>query len=249
MLDETKRNGDEMKRLSVLIVVSVVALVGCGAGEDAVTAQPGVVVEPEQAAAPVESQVAPTIEAEVEAEAVQSEPVETAVDSTAVDSSAVDSSAVDSSADDPELDPGASDEERALNFARCMRDEGVNFPDPAVNADGSIDMLGNGTPGSLQPNSDSFQSATEVCGPIVAGASFLPGADIDEAVAQENLLAFAQCLRDLGFDVIDPKLSDVLADGPGALARAFGENFDPTDPANADAVQECQRVIQGNANG
>jgi hypothetical protein len=139
----------------------------------------------------------------------------------------------------------ATDEERALEFAQCMRDNGVDFPDPVINADGSIDLGGNVTPGSIDPTSDTFSDAVEVCGPIVAGASFLPGANVDETEQQANLLAFAECLRGLGYDVIDPVLSDIQAGGPGALVRAFGENFDPTDPANADAVQECQGQVAG----
>ena len=138
-----------------------------------------------------------------------------------------------------------TDEERALDFARCMRDNGVDFPDPAINADGSIDLGGNVTPGSIDPTSDTFSDAVEVCGPIVAGASFLPGANVDETEQQANLLAFAECLRGLGYDVIDPVLSDIEAGGPGALGAAFGENFDPTDPANVEAVQECQGQVAG----
>lgn len=137
----------------------------------------------------------------------------------------------------------ATDEERALEFAQCMRDNGIDFPDPVINADGSIDLAGNVTPGSIDPTSDTFNAAAEVCGPIVAGASFLPGADIDETEQQATLLAFAECLRGLGYDVIDPVLSDIQAGGPGALVTAFGENFDPTDPANAGAVQECQTQV------
>lgn len=140
---------------------------------------------------------------------------------------------------------GATDEERALDFAQCMRDNGVDFPDPVINADGSIDLGGNVTPGSIDPTSDTFSDAVGVCGSIVAGASFLPGANVDETEQQADLLAFAECLRGLGYDVIDPVLSDIQAGGPGALVRAFGENFDPTDPANADAVQECQSQVAG----
>ena len=71
----------------------------------------------------------------------------------------------------------------------------------------------------------------------------MPGADIDETEQQALLLAFAECLRGLGYDVVDPVLSDIQAGGPGALVQAFGENFDPTDPANAGAVQECQGQV------
>ncbi len=207
-----------MKRATALVTVLVLTLAACGGGDgnEAVSAAP-VVAEPQP------DQAVSTAEA--------TEPTAAADDSDTADSATA-STATE-----------ATDEERALDFAQCMRDNGVDFPDPVINADGSIDLAGNVTPGSIDPASDAFSDAVEVCGPIVAGASFLPGADIDETEQQANLLAFAECLRGLGYDVIDPVLSDIQGGGPGALVRAFGENFDPTDPANADAVQECQGQV------
>ena len=52
----------------------------------------------------------------------------------------------DASVDEPDADatgtpPEQTDEELALEFTECMRDEGVDLPDPTVNADGSIELL------------------------------------------------------------------------------------------------------------
>lgn len=141
----------------------------------------------------------------------------------------------------------ATDEELALAFAQCMRDNGVpEFPDPVVNADGSIELAPGGPgQGGLDPESNDLQGAIEVCGDIVAGASFLPGADRDEDELEDDLLAMSQCLRDLGYDVDDPDLSAGFGPGAGGRAAIFGEDFDPTDPANADALQECQQSVFG----
>ena len=208
-----------MKRATALVTVLAMTLAACGGsdGDEAVSAAP-VVAEAEQ------DQAVSTDQANAPTAAV----VE---DTDAADS--VTSSSVTE----------ATDEERALEFAQCMRDNGIDFPDPVINADGSIDLAGNVSPGSIDPASDTFNAAVDVCGSIVAGASFLPGADIDETEQQALLLAFAECLRGLGYDVVDPVLSDIQAGGPGALVQAFGENFDPTDPANAGAVQECQGQV------
>lgn len=208
-----------MKRATALVTVLVLTLAACGGGDgdEAVSAAP-VVAEPQEDQA-VSTDAAP-------------EPAAAAAGDTDTADSATPSTATD-----------ATDEERAIEFAQCMRANGIDLPDPVINADGSIDLGGNVTPGSIDPTSDAFSDAIAVCGSIVAGASFLPGANVDEAQQQANLLTFAACLRDLGYDVVDPVLSDIQAGGPGALARAFGENFDPTDPANADAVQECQAQV------
>ncbi len=212
-----------MKRATALVTVLALTLAACGGGDgdETVSAAP-VIAEPQ------EDQAVSTDAAPEPTTAVASE---------------TDTDAAESATAAPATE--ATDEERAIEFAQCMRANGIDLPDPVINADGSIDLGGNVTPGSIDPTSDAFSDAIAVCGSIVAGASFLPGANVDEAQQQANLLAFAACLRGLGYDVVDPVLSDIQAGGPGALVRAFGENFDPTDPANADAVQECQAQVAG----
>ncbi|MCP4085090.1 MAG: hypothetical protein GY745_08585 [Actinomycetia bacterium] len=147
----------------------------------------------------------------------------------------------------PDAEPDATDtaadqtdEELALAFTQCMRGEGVDLADPTVNADGSIQLLQPGANSNIDPNDPAVANAVEICGDLIAGASFLPGAGLDQSEIEDTLLGFAQCLRDLGFDVDDPDLSGGFTGGPAAI---FGDNFDPTDPANADAVQECQAAF------
>ena len=150
---------------------------------------------------------------------------------------------VDASVDGPDATDTPTDqtnEELALEFTQCMRDEGVDLPDPTVNADGSIELFQPGAISNIDPDDPAVGNAVEVCGDLIAGASFLPGAGLDQSEIEDRLLGFAQCLRDLGFDVDDPDLSGGFASGP---ARIFGDNFDPTDPANADAVGECQAAF------
>ncbi|RZV40973.1 MAG: hypothetical protein EX269_16975 [Acidimicrobiales bacterium] len=159
-------------------------------------------------------------------QAPDAEPTEGSVDQP-------DADATDASADQ-------TDEELALEFTQCMRGEGVDLADPTVDADGSIQLFQPGANSNIDPNDPDVTDAFEVCGDLIAGASFLPGAGLDQSEIEDALLGFAQCLRDLGFDVDDPDLSGGFAGGPAGI---FGDNFDPTDPANADAVQECQAAF------
>ena len=142
----------------------------------------------------------------------------------------------------------ATDEELALQFAECMRDEGIDWPDPITLADGSIDLLGGQGPEAIGAGDgridDATQASLEVCGPIIEGASFLPGAGDIDAETEDQLLEFAQCLRDNGIDVTDPDLSAIGAGG-GGPAAIFGPNFDPSDPATADAIGVCQNLFAG----
>lgn len=158
------------------------------------------------------------------------------------DAADTESSDDDASDDEPDADAtdtptDQTDEELALEFTQCMRGEGVDLADPAVNADGSIQLFQPGANSNIDQDDPAVTDAVDICGDIIAGASFLPGAGLDQSEIEDRLLGFAQCLRDLGLDVDDPDISGGFAGGPAAL---FGDNFDPTDPANADAVQECQ---------
>jgi hypothetical protein len=142
-----------------------------------------------------------------------------------------------------------SDEERALAFAECMREEGVSsWPDPATNSDGSIDLSGGGAVGlgptsEVALSSDEVQVAIQACGPLIAGASFLPnnGAGMTTET-QDQFVDFAQCLRDEGVDVSDPDLSD-------GAAGLLDWDFDPDDPANAAAIEVCQTLFAGAGGG
>ena len=142
----------------------------------------------------------------------------------------------------------ATDEELALQFAECMRDVGIDWPDPTTLADGSIDLLGGQGPEAIGAGDgridDATQASLETCGPIVEGASFLPGAGDIDAETEDQLLEFAQCLRDNGIDVTDPDLSAIGAGG-GGPAAIFGPNFDPSDPETQDAIGSCQNLFAG----
>ncbi|MEL6981394.1 MAG: hypothetical protein AAFO29_03115 [Actinomycetota bacterium] len=204
-----------MKRSLSVVVGLALLTAACSSDSDEAEAAPTVVVEGESAA--------------------------DGTDSTNADST--DSSDADASTADGE----PTDEEVALEFAECMRDSGLpDFPDPAVNADGSIELVPGG-PGAagIDVDSPELETAIDACEDILEGATFLPGADLDDSEIEDNLLAFAQCLRDLGHDVADPDMSQPLAPGPDGPAGMFASGFDPQDPANADDVQTCQTEAFG----
>jgi hypothetical protein len=143
-----------------------------------------------------------------------------------------------------------TEEEQAIAFAQCMRDEGLDWPDPITNSDGSIDLFGGNGPGSGNVGGGGLDGAVrggmEVCRPLVEGASFLPDrAGGIDAEAQDAFLEFAQCLRDNGVDVDDPDFSDFGGEGAGESGGRFGDGFDPQDPANAEAIDACEGLFAG----
>lgn len=142
-------------------------------------------------------------------------------------------------------DTVADDEAQALAFAQCMRDEGLSFPDPTVGADGSIQLIDPNNPPDIDANAPETEAAIDVCGELIDGASFLPS-DEDTAEIEDQLLQFADCLRDQGIEVDDPDLTGGL--NPGAIQEMFGD-FDPQAPENAAVVATCQTAIVGIGGG
>jgi len=125
------------------------------------------------------------------------------------------------------LDDASQDvdpEEAALEFSACMREEGLEFPDLGVDADGRLNLR-SGFEG-LDPRSDEFRSAMDVCQPIIESAGFGAGgrAAIGENVEiQDALVEFSACVRDGGYDVGDLSLG---GPGPGNEPPADGGEGD-----------------------
>ena len=122
-------------------------------------------------------------------------------------------------------------EEGVLDFAQCMREEGINFPDPTFDIDGNPQF------DNLEiENEEEFESAFENCEDILRNA--LPEQfDLDpevEAALVDASLEFSQCMREEGIDFPDPK--------PGEFGFfAFRDaDIDFTSEAVQNAFEICQ---------
>lgn len=160
-------------------------------------------------------------------------------------------------------DEAVGDEERLLEFAACMRDNGVEFPDPIVEADGTISFGLRPGAGGASQSAENLQrigrdpdlpAAREACGGLLEGLAFGRGSqDFAEAQAEraDRLLEFAQCLRDNGVDVGDPDTSGFGPGGGGGAARPFGDlDFDDPDVSNAmDICAEQVSIAPGQRGG
>ena len=149
-------------------------------------------------------------------------------------------------------DADLSDEELLLRFADCMRENGVDFPDPVVEADGTVRFgfrPGAGGAGAAQDlaRDPDLPAAREACEDVLEGLSFGPGSgNFDTTELQDTLLRFAQCMRDNGVDMSDPDLSNF---GPGGNRDngqgdgPFGGGIDFEDPDVAAALEVCQAEV------
>jgi hypothetical protein len=107
-----------------------------------------------------------------------------------------------------------------LKYAKCMREHGVDMPDPQISEDGGV-MIAIGGPGSGQgddsgnePDPKEMEAANKACQHFMedAATGFDPPSEEDQKKMQEQALAFAKCMRDHGIDMPDPQFS---ADGGG----------------------------------
>ncbi|MXV85927.1 MAG: hypothetical protein F4117_12220 [Acidimicrobiales bacterium] len=173
---------------------------------------------------------------------------DTGTGDTGTDDTAADQSAAAATGDGDTASAGEnddlSDEERLLEFAQCMRDNGVEFPDPVVEADGTVAFGLRPGSGADAQDAEGLQAigrdpdlpaAQAACREIIEGLALGPGGQNFDELQIEQMdrqLEFAQCMRDEGVDVSDP---DPNAFGPGSGGgRPFGGlDFDDADVSAA----------------
>lgn len=133
-------------------------------------------------------------------------------------------------------------EEQALELSQCMRDQGLDFPDPTLDADGNLTMdeldmgLFGSTPEEVRAN---LESALDACSEYLEGMSFGGGQMPDLVELQDTFLEFSNCMRENGYDMPDP---DFSGEGFGGLFE-MGDNIDPNDPAFLEAMGACQSIF------
>ncbi|MDE0496987.1 MAG: hypothetical protein OXH86_06515 [Acidimicrobiaceae bacterium] len=235
-----------------VVVATLIALMAAACGGD--NSSGLATLEGATTTAPDETLTAAGAEEPISAAGAAQGSNETAPNTTADDSAADETGAEEPVADDTAAEDTTSsdeaddlsDEERLLEFAQCMRDNGVDFPDPVVEADGTIAFglrpgRGAGQDGEgleaigRDPDLPAAQAA---CREIIEGLALGPGAQSFEDVQIElmdRLLEFAQCMRDNGVDVPDP---DPNAFGPGSGGGGpfGGLDFDDADVGAAFEV-------------
>ena len=131
--------------------------------------------------------------------------------------------------------------EGALKFAKCMRDHGIDMPDPQRVGNGGIKQTMKAGPGA---NNAKMQAAQKDCQKYmqIGGGRALSAAD--KAKVQNSLLAYAKCMRQHGVDMPDPKFSGsgggatFQLGGPGKKGGTTG-GPNPDSPVFKKADQAC----------
>jgi hypothetical protein len=129
------------------------------------------------------------------------------------------------SAKTPSNDP----QQAALDFARCMREHGIDMPDPEVDEQGRIKQRIGG-PGGTRPDPKKLEEAQKACGDLLGGGD--GDRQLDPA-ERDAMVAFARCMREHGIDMPDPT-------GDGLTLRREGDDDGP-DP-DSEEFQEAEKA-------
>jgi hypothetical protein len=130
-----------------------------------------------------------------------------------------------------------SENERAVLAATaCLRENGLDIPDPEMDADGNVD-LDNFLEIAQGVDPEVAEVALEACADVIAEVD-LGFERIDLTALEDTLVEFAACMRDNGFDLPDPDFASALEEGP------FGGDIDIDDPAFETALENCDQILE-----
>jgi hypothetical protein len=139
--------------------------------------------------------------------------------------------------------------EGALKFSKCMREHGIDMPDPQRVGKGGIKLSG-GKVKFNDPKMKSAQSACQKYMQIGGGETIDPA---KRAKLQEAALSYARCMRGQGVDMPDPKLSGgglTFQAGPGSGPKSSngtgprgGLGVNPDSPKFKAADKACNHFL------
>jgi hypothetical protein len=128
--------------------------------------------------------------------------------------------------DDPEV------QDAQVRYSRCMREHGIDMPDPGTDEQMRIEI----------DDPDAWQEAEEECRSILEEivGTFEPPSEEEQARMREQALEFAKCMREHGVDMPDPQFGDdgrvtINADADAGASGALG----PDDDDFQAAAEEC----------
>ena len=131
-------------------------------------------------------------------------------------------------------------EQAVLDFTACLRDEGLEIADPEVDENGNLVPPNQHALAGATLDMAVLHSAFDVCRELLDNVAFgLDTADLAER--EDELLAFAVCMRENGYAMPDPDFSTDGHTGAGP----FGDAIDTDDPDFQKAAASCEGIIGG----
>ncbi|MFD7673450.1 hypothetical protein [Streptomyces anulatus] len=117
---------------------------------------------------------------------------------------------------------GKTEEDQALEHRKCLREQGLDIPEPKPGQDGMGITIDGGSKGK-----EEMEKAFKACEDkaVGGGPKELTQADKDKMVA------FARCMRENGFDMPDPKFDGGAMQAAPALKQKDMKKFEKANKA------------------
>jgi hypothetical protein len=140
-------------------------------------------------------------------------------------------------ADDPQ--PASTNDQAKmrksmLDFARCMRENGIDMPDPKF--EGNRVMMSAGGPGDKTPPAK-MRAADKACAKYRDAVKPPAMSEEKQAEFKKEALANARCMREHGIDMPDPTF-----DENGGARMELGRGINPESAKFKKAQEACREV-------
>ena len=128
----------------------------------------------------------------------------------------------------------------ALRYAKCMRQHGVDMPDPQIEGGRMTMQLGG--PGASPANKPTMDRAQKACQKIMDSVKPPPMSKAQIAKARKQALKMAQCMREHGYDFPDPQFGS-----NGEMRQRIGpqNGIDPQNPRFQQTMRSCAKSTGG----
>jgi hypothetical protein len=127
----------------------------------------------------------------------------------------------------------AASRKALLDFARCMRQHGVDMPDPQFSG-GRVTIKQN------KGNPDTARTAEKACAKFRDAVKPPETSDAEKAEFKKAALANARCMRDHGIDMPDPTF-----DANGGAQMRLGGGINPESAKFKAAQEACRGTLPG----
>ena len=132
-------------------------------------------------------------------------------------------------------------DEVALAWAECMREHGVDVPDPEIDENGRVRVMIQSRRAAEGVRDDAFAEARDECGTPFGDEGPPQLSEEERQEMQETMLEFASCMREHGVDMPDP---DFSGGGARMQFRAGAGGVDPESPTFQKAQEACQEILE-----
>ena len=133
----------------------------------------------------------------------------------------------------------AADKKALLQFSQCMRDHGVNMPDPQFSGGGAKVTMRD----DKGADPEKQREAEKACQKYQDKVKPPSMSEADQKKMREAALKNAQCMRDHGIDFPDPQFGE-----DGRMTQKLGgpnSGVDPNSQKFQDAMKACQKDAPG----